>query len=272
MKLRSKAVIFTLISLVLLSIVIVPSMMAKERLILATTTSTANSGLLDYILPDFEAKYGYKVDVVAVGTGQAIALGERGDADVLLVHARSLEDKFVADGYGVNRRDVMYNDFVVLGPESDPAKISSAKDATEAFTKIAQAKQTFISRGDQSGTNVKELAIWDKAGIKPSGSWYRAVGQGMGACLTMASESLGYVLTDRGTWLAMKDKLDLKVLFEGDPVLFNPYGIIAVNPKVYDHVNYDGAMALIAWFTSPATQEKILSFTVGGDPLFMIYE
>ncbi|MBO8127299.1 MAG: substrate-binding domain-containing protein [Firmicutes bacterium] len=246
--------------------------LAEQRLILATTTSTANSGLLDYLLPEFEEKYDVRVDVVAVGTGQAIALGERGDADVILVHARPAEDKFVAEGYGVNRRDVMYNDFVILGPESDPAGITGAKTAVEALTKIAEVEQLFVSRGDDSGTHKKEKSLWKEAGIEPSGSWYLSVGQGMGASLTIADQKQAYIISDWGTWLAMKDKLDLKVLFEGDPELFNPYGIIAVNPDLHPHVNYEKAMALINWITSPEVKEKIKSFTRYGEQLFKVYE
>jgi tungstate transport system substrate-binding protein len=230
------------------------------RLILATTTSTQDSGLLDYILPDFEAKYGTPVEVVAVGTGQALQLGKNGDADVELVHARAQEDAFVAAGDGINRQDVMYNDFVIIGPAKDPAGIKGLK-APEAFAKIAQTGSRFISRGDQSGTNTKELAIWKAAGIEPKGDWYISAGQGMGAVLTMANEQLAYTLSDRGTYLARtKQGIDLPILVEGDPTLLNPYGVIAVNPAKHPNVNSDMANKFIDWITSVETQKLIESY------------
>lgn len=240
----------------------------EERVRLATTTSTENSGLLDYVLPVFTENYGIPVDVVAVGTGAALELGRNGDADVVMVHARNLEDQFVANGYGVNRRDIMYNDFIVLGPPSDPAGVSDAGSAAEAMQIIADAEATFISRGDNSGTHNRELQLWDAAAVDPSGQWYREVGQGMGAVITMANEEQAYTLADRGTYLSYRSDIELDVLNEGDQALFNPYGIIAVNPEMHPSSNYVGAMALIAFFTSPEGQELIGEYTVQGEVLF----
>ncbi len=241
------------------------------RLILATTTSTRDAGLLDYILPDFEAKYNASVEVVAVGTGQALELGKKGDADVELVHARAQEDAFVASGDGINRQDVMYNDFIIIGPANDPAGVKGLK-APEAFAKIAQAGSRFISRGDQSGTNTKELAIWKTAGIQPKGDWYISAGQGMGAVLTMANEQLAYTLSDRATYLARTKKggTDLVILCEGDPDLLNRYGVIAVNPAKHPGVNSELANKFIDWITSVETQKLIGTFGVKdfGKPLF----
>ncbi len=231
-----------------------------KKLVLATTTSTYDSGLLDYLLPDFEARYNARVKVIAVGTGQAIKTAEQGDADVILVHARAKEDKFVAEGYGVNRQDVMYNDFVIIGPEDDPAGIRGMTDAAAAFAKIAETQATFASRGDESGTHSKERAIWEKAGIEPSGDWYLSLGQGMGATLTFANEKGVYTLTDRGTYLSRKEGLGLPILVEGDPILFNPYGVIAVNPEKHPHVKYELALKFIEWLTSVDTQERIGQF------------
>ncbi len=246
--------------------------LAAERLKLSTTTSTDNSGLLEALLPVFEQKYDCKVDVIAVGTGKALKLAESGDVDVTMVHARSKEDKFVADGYGVNRRDVMYNDFVVIGPENDPAGIKSAKTAAEAFAKLAAAKAKFISRGDDSGTHSKEKFLWKEAGVTPVGDWYVESGQGMGNVITMANELQGYTLSDRGTFIAYKDKITLPVLFAGDAALFNPYGVIAVNPKLHPHVNYEMAMSFIAFLTSPEGQKLIANFQMNGQALFFIYD
>jgi tungstate transport system substrate-binding protein len=238
------------------------------RLRLSTTTSTENSGLLAVLLPPFEAKTGLKVDVIAVGTGQALKLGEAGDVDVVLVHARELEDRFVADGYGVNRRDVMHNDFIIIGPASDPAGVRGMKDAAAALKRIADRGAVFVSRGDNSGTHVKEQSLWAAAGIKPSGRWYREAGQGMGPVITMTNDLQGYTLADRGTYLSMKDKVDLPILVEGDPRLFNPYGIIALNPDRFRHVAYFEAMELIAWMTSVEGQKIIGDYKVEGEVLF----
>jgi tungstate transport system substrate-binding protein len=242
-----------------------------QNLILATTTSTQDSGLLDYLLPDFEKEFNTKIDVIAVGTGQAIKLGEDGNADVLLVHARAQEDAFMAAGHGVRREDVMYNDFVLVGPEQDPAGIAGREDATAAFKQIADKQTPFVSRGDNSGTNTKELAIWKAAGIEPAGDWYISAGQGMGAVLTMASEQQAYTLSDRATYLARTlEGLDLKILVEGDPILFNPYGVIAVNPAKNPDIHADLANTFIDWLVSLPVQEKISKFGVDqfGAPLF----
>jgi len=249
-----------------------PLFAAEGRLKLSTTTSTENSGLLYELLPPFEKKFNIKVDVISVGSGKAIKLGENGDADVVLMHERDLEDKFVADGYGVNRRDVMHNDFVIIGPTADPAGIRKAKTAAEAFKLIAKKRATFVSRGDKSGTHSKELSLWMKAGVTPGGSWYMESGMGMGEVLIMAYEKGAYTLTDRGTYLAFQKggKINLPILFEGDSTLFNPYGIIAVNPARHPSVNYIMAMALIGWVTSPEGQRIIADFGKGkyGAPLF----
>lgn len=242
------------------------------RLVLATTTSTENSGLLAYILPDFETKYNARVEVIAVGTGQALELGKNGDADVVLVHARAKEDAFVAEGYGVNRQDVMYNDFIIVGPPDDPAGVRGMTDVAASFARLAESGSPFISRGDDSGTHTKEKAIWAKAGIEPEGDWYISAGQGMGAILTMADEQLSYTLSDRATYLARTlEGIDLVILVEGDPMLFNPYGVIAVNPELHPNVNYGLATQFIEWFTSVETQKLIGGFGVAefGQPLFV---
>ena len=240
-------------------------------LILATTTSTQDSGLLDVILPDFQQQYNVQVDVVAVGTGQAIKLGEDGNADVLLVHARAQEDAFMEAGHGVRREDVMYNDFIIVGPASDPAGIKGGTSAVEAFQKIAQTQSLFISRGDDSGTHSKEKSIWKAAEIEPAGDWYISAGQGMGAVLTMADEQQAYTLSDRATYLARTlEGLQLEILVEGDPLLFNPYGVLAVNPDKGPHIKADLANTFIDWIISVPTQEKIGQFGVDkfGQSLF----
>lgn len=236
---------------------------------LATTTSTDNSGLLDILLPAFEKGQEYKVKVISVGTGKALRLVREGDVDVVLVHARSAEDQLVADGYGVNRRDVMYNDFVLVGPHSDPANIRGTTDATAALARIVASKSLFISRGDTSGTHKKELQLWEQAGVTPQGQWYREAGQGMGKVLQIAGELEAYTLTDRGTWLAYRNKLPLVIVTEGDKRLFNPYGIIAANPARYPDANYSGAMTLINWITSPTAQDMIGNFTIDEQRLFV---
>ncbi len=235
---------------------------------LATTTSTENSGLLERLLPPFEARFGAEVHVIAVGTGRALALARRGDADVLLVHAPSAEEAFVETGCGVNRRAVMANDFVLLGPAADPAGAAKADSAPAALAAVARAEARFASRGDDSGTHNKERALWAEAGHQPAGAWYMEVGQGMGATLLLADEKRAYCLSDRGTYLAMRDTIDLAVRFEGAPVLRNPYSIIAVNPARHPDVNYAGAMALIGWVTSPRGQAIIGGFQVGDEVLF----
>ena len=239
----------------------------ENRLRLATTTSTENSGLLDMLHPVFEQMSGLKVDIIAVGTGKALKLGENGDVDLVMVHARAAEDAFVAAGFGVNRRDVMHNDFIILGPAADPAGVKGL-DAAGACTKIAAARAAFVSRGDDSGTHKKELALWAGAGLQPAGGWYKEAGQGMGAVITMAENLQAYTLADRGTYLAMVDKISLQVLVEGDRELFNPYGVIAVNPERHPHVKYRDAMQYIDWITSPEAQELIGGYRRNGQVLF----
>ncbi|GAP12583.1 ABC-type tungstate transport system, permease component [Longilinea arvoryzae] len=232
-----------------------------KTLILATTTSTQDSGLLDYLLPMFTQDTGIEVSVIAVGSGQALQMGKDGDADVLLVHSPAAEKTFMDDGDGIRREDVMYNDFVIVGPEADPAKITGMTAAVDAFTAIANAKAPFISRGDESGTNAKELAIWKAAKIEPAGDWYISAGQGMGAVLTMADEQQAYTLSDRATYLAQTQKdLTLKVLVEGDKLLLNPYGVIAVNPAKNAKIQNDLANQFIDWIISVPVQQKIMDF------------
>lgn len=264
-----KNVIFGAILLLSISLLLMGTVYAEPiHLKMATTTSTENSGLLGKLLPPFEEKYNIKVDVIAVGTGAAIKLGENGDVDILFVHAREAEDKFIQDEYGVNRRDVMYNDFIVLGPSNDPAKIKEEKSIVSALTKIANQNAFFISRGDDSGTDKKEKSVWQMANIKPDGAWYMEAGQGMGATLQIANEKQAYVLCDRGTFIAYKNKIGLVILYEGDALLFNPYGVIAVNPDRYSHVKYMEAMQLIAWVTSIEGQNIIREYKIEGEILF----
>jgi tungstate transport system substrate-binding protein len=242
--------------------------LAQEVIRLSTTTSTENSGLLQYLLPAFETKTGKRVHVISVGTGKALEMAKNGDVDLTLVHARPSEDKFVAEGHGVNRRDVMYNDFILVGPPSDPAGIKGSKDVLKAMRKIADSKVKFISRGDNSGTDQMEKTYWKEAGAKPEGGAYVSAGLGMGEVLTMAAEMQAYTLTDRATFGAYKAKTGLAIEVEGDPKMFNPYGIIAVNPARHPEVNYKGATQLIEWITSPEGQARIASFKVDGQQLF----
>lgn len=235
---------------------------------MATTTSIEDSGLLAHLLPAFEKKHGIRVHVIAVGTGKAIKLGEQGDVDLILVHAREAEDRFVRDGFGVNRRDVMHNDFVILGPAADPAGVKGMRDAPAALGKIARAKGKFVSRGDDSGTHEKEMALWKATKVAPAGKWYLPAGQGMGACLTMADEKRAYVLADRGTYLKRGDGTALEVLVEGDRRLANPYGVIAVNREKHPGVDFDGAVQFIEWIVSPEAQKLIGEFKVNGRVLF----
>lgn len=235
---------------------------ANTTLVLSTTTSTENSGLLDFLLPKFKEKTGIEVKVVAVGSGQAIKLGEDGEADVILAHAKASEEAFVAAGHGVERFDVMYNDFVLIGPKEDPLQLSTnaRADIIKALQIIKENEVIFVSRGDDSGTHKAELAHWKTAGIEPSGDWYVSAGKGMGDVIQMANEMLGYTLADRATYLSMKDKIDLAILVEGDAKLFNQYGIIAVNPKKNDRINKEGAEAFIAWMLSEEGQALIGEF------------
>lgn len=236
---------------------------------LATTTSTEDSGLLDFILPDFESKYNAEVEVIAVGTGQALELGANGDVDVVLVHDRAREDAFVENGDGTARYDVMYNDFIVVGPEADPAEISGMTDAAEAFAKIAEAEAVFVSRGDDSGTHSREMSVWTAAEIEPAGDWYQSAGQGMGEVLTIANEQQGYTLSDRATYLSrLGDNFELVILVEGDEALLNPYGVIPVNPEKNDSINNALAMQFVEWLTAVETQELIAEFTINDQQLF----
>jgi tungstate transport system substrate-binding protein len=236
---------------------------------MSSTTSTQNSGLFDVLIPPFEEANSVKVDVIAVGTGKAIKLGENGDVDLIFVHAKSAEEKFVEEGYGVKRHPVMHNDFVIIGPPDDPAKLKEAKTAEEAFKKLAEAKVEFISRGDDSGTHKKEKSLWKKAGIKPEGQWYIESGQGMGAVLTMAFNKKAYALTDRGTFIKYQEKIKpMTIAFEGDEALYNPYGIIAVNPKKFPDAKYDLAKKFIEYVTGAKGQKIIADYKVKGKQLF----
>ncbi len=246
---------------------------AEETLTLATTTSTYDTGLLDEINAAFQKRYGARVDAVAQGTGAALETARSGDADVVMVHARSLEDDFIREGYGINRRDLMFNDFVIVGPEDDPAGIDEVGEAIAAFEAIADAEATFVSRGDNSGTHTKELAIWEAAGVEPGGDWYREAGAGMGEVLNQANQSGAYTLADRGTFIAQRSKLALSIrvqgpIEDGPELLANPYGILAVNPAVHENVTYDLAMAYIGFITSQKGQSIIQEFTVDGEQLF----
>jgi tungstate transport system substrate-binding protein len=244
---------------------------AQERFItLSSTTSTQDSGLFDHILPPFKAASGIDVHVVAVGTGQALVIGARGDADALLVHDRVGEEKFVTDGFGIDRRDVMYNDFVVVGPKSDPAGVRGLKSARQTLVRIAASGAAFASRGDDSGTNRMELRLWKSAGIAPdkSGAWYRDLGQGMGPTLNIAAGLDAYTLTDRATWANFRNRQNLEILVEGDPALFNPYGSILVNPAKWPHVKTADARTWHEWLTSKPGLDAITSYRIGGEQLF----
>lgn len=243
----------------------------QKNVILATTTSTQDSGLLDVLIPVFEKKTGYFVKTIAVGSGQAMAMGQKGEADVLLVHSPDAEKKFVADGYGVHRRLIMHNDFIVVGPGADPAKIKGTKSTEEAFKKIAASQSLFLSRGDNSGTHSKEKAIWKAAGVKYDGEkWYQQTGLGMGQTLNVASEKKAYTLADRGTYLALKKRLDLDILVEGDAILLNIYHVIEVNPAKFPKVNVAGGKAFADFMVSKEAQDMIKTFGVEkyGSPLF----
>ena len=245
-----------------------PLALGQEVIRLSTTTSTENSGLLKVLLPAFEARTGYKVHVISVGTGKALELARNGDVDVTLVHARKLEDQFVDAGWGIDREDVMYNDFLVVGPREDPAKLKGSKDVIAAFKRIASTGVRFISRGDNSGTDVMEKGYWQQAGAKPAGANYVSAGLGMGEVLNMAAEMKAYTLTDRATYGAYRARTGLAIIIEGDKRMFNPYGIIAVNPARHPKVNYRGAKALIEWITSPEGQGRIAAFKPAGEQLF----
>ena len=245
---------------------------AQERsIVVASTTSTEQSGLFGFILPLFTARTGIRANVVAVGTGQALDIGRRGDADVVFVHDRPAEDKFMAEGFGVKRFDVMYNDFVIIGPKADPARIAGGKNVVEAFRKIAAARAPFISRGDRSGTHAAELRYWKDSGIDidaAKGPWYHDIGQGMGPALNMASSAEAYVLADRGTWLSFKNRGELGILVEGDKRLFNQYGVMLVNPAKHPNVKVKEGQAFVDWLISPDGQKTIAAYKVGGEQLF----
>jgi tungstate transport system substrate-binding protein len=234
----------------------------------ASTTSTEQSGLFRYLLPLFEQKTGVQVRVVALGTGQALELGKRGDCDVVFVHNKAAELRMVNEGWFVNRHDVMYNDFVIVGPKSDPAKVAGSRDVVAAFRKIHGAQAPFASRGDKSGTHAAELRLWKMAGIEPKGGWYREVGSGMGATLNTASGMNAYALADRGTWLSFRNRGDLAIAVEGDQRLFNQYGVMLVNPAKHAHVKKDAGQAFVDWVVSAEGQGAIAGYKIGGEQLF----
>jgi tungstate transport system substrate-binding protein len=241
---------------------------ADTSITLASTTSTQNSGLYAHLLPQFTAETGITVNVVAVGTGQAIKIAENGDADALLVHHRPSEDAFVAEGFGIERRDVMYNDFVIVGPKSDPAGVMNAKTTAQALNAVAAAQALFISRGDDSGTHKKEVELWRAADTLPAGKWYREIGAGMGAALNMAAATDAYLMSDRGTWLSFGNTQNLTILFQGESLLRNPYGLMLVNPETHPHVDVASARRFADWITSPTGQGAIANFRVENKQLF----
>jgi tungstate transport system substrate-binding protein len=250
---------------------VTPAIAQDKFIVVSSTTSTQDSGLFGYILPIFKQKTGIEVRVVAQGTGQALDTGRRGDADVVFVHDKAAEEKFMAEGAGVDRREVMYNDFVLIGPKSDPAKIAGTKDIVAALKKIAETKQPFTSRADKSGTHAAELRLWKIAGIDigtAKGPWYRETGQGMGPTLNIASAMNAYLLADRGTWISFKNRGELTIAVEGDARLFNQYGIMLVNPAKHPHVKKELGMAFIDWVTSPEGQNVIAGYKIGGQQLF----
>jgi len=262
-----------LASLMLVALATTTAPVAADEpfIVVASTTSTEQSGLFAHLLPAFEADTGIKVRVVAVGTGQALDIGRRGDADVVFVHARSAEEKFLAEGQGVKRYPVMYNDFVLIGPKSDPAKVAGGHDIVAAFQKIEASKLPFVSRGDRSGTHIAELELWKTAGIdiyKAKGPWYRDTGQGMGPALNTAASMNAYILADRGTWLSFKNRGDLEIVVEGDKRLFNQYGVMLVNPEKHPNVKQDLGQKFIDWLVSPRGQSVIASYKIDGQQLF----
>jgi tungstate transport system substrate-binding protein len=270
-RLRALSLFLSLLLLAAFDAVLGPARAGERSIVLASTTSTENSGLLGRILPLFEAASGIRVKVVAVGTGQALKLAERGDADVLLIHHRPSEDAFVAAGFGLERRDVMANDYVLVGPAADPAGVRGERDVVAALRAIATARAIFVSRGDDSGTHKLEQELWQKAGIEPrrAGSWYREAGSGMGATLNTAAGLDAYTLADRASWATFANKRTLAVMVEGDPALSNPYGVILVNPARHPHVRFAEARAFVDWLTGPEGQAAIAAFTVAGQRLFL---
>jgi len=254
-----------------LALWLAPGAMAQKFITVASTTSTEQSGLFKHILPIFQKQTGIEVRVVALGTGQALDMARRGDADVVFVHAKAAEEKFIAEGYGVTRQPVMYNDFVLVGPRSDPAKVAGGKDIVAALRKVKAQTAPFVSRGDRSGTHMAELALWKVAGIdiaKEKGPWYRDTGQGMGPALNTASSMNGYILTDRATWISFKNRGDLTIVVEGDKRLFNQYGVILVHPAKHAHVKKDMGQAFIDWVVSADGQKAIADYKIGGEQLF----
>jgi tungstate transport system substrate-binding protein len=271
MALSRRSVLLAIASVAAQAILTLPAIAQDKSIVVASTTSTEQSGLFGHILPEFTRKTGIHVRIVAVGTGQALDIGRRGDADVVFVHDRAAEDKFVAEGFGVDRRDVMYNDFVLIGPKSDPAKVAGGKDIAAALKRIADAQAAFVSRGDKSGTHAAELRYFKDAGVdltQGKGSWYRETGSGMGPALNTASSMNAYILSDRGTWLSFKNRGELGIVVEGDRKLFNPYGVILVNPAKHAHVKKAEGLAFMDWLVSPAGQTAIASYKVGGEQLF----
>lgn len=267
----NKALNSFFVSLLLVTSTLTSNVQAQEKsIIVSSTTSTEQSGLFGYMLPIFKMKSGIDVKVVAVGTGQALDIGRRGDADVVFVHDKPAEEQFVQDGYATKRYEVMYNDFILIGPKSDPAKVGGGKDIQAAFQKIAAAQAPFVSRGDKSGTHAAELRYWKGAGIavSPSQSWYKETGSGMGPALNTASAMNGYILADRGTWLSFKNRGDLTILVQGDPKLFNQYGVMLVNPAKFSHVKKAEGQAFIDWLVSKNGQDVIASYQIGGEQLF----
>ena len=256
-------------ALTALSLLSSPAFAQEKSIVVSSTTSTEQSGLFSFMLPIFKMKTGIDVKVVAVGTGQALDIGRRGDADVVFVHDKPAEEKFVSEGYATKRVEVMYNDFVLIGPKSDPAKIGGGKDIKAAFQKIASAQVPFVSRGDKSGTHAAELRYWKDAAITVGPSaWYKETGSGMGPALNTASAMNGYILADRGTWLSFKNRGDLTILVQGDPKLFNQYGVMLVNPAKFSHVKKAEGQAFIDWITSKNGQDVIASYQIGGEQLF----
>lgn len=258
--------LFSILSIIAFSI----SAHANEMK-LAVTTSFNNSGLSDILIPEIKNDLDLEVQLLVVGTGQALKLGQSGDVDAILVHSKTAEEKFVTEGFGTHRREIMYNDFVLIGPSNDPAEISKSTTVTEALSKIREVKSIFVSRGDDSGTHRKEIALWETASNNPeefSAEWYREVGSGMGATLNTASGMNAYLMSDRASWLKFANKGDLKLLFEGDPVLFNQYAYLPVNPKKHPHVKFNQAKRLEAWLTTPKAQKLIGNYKIGGETLF----
>ena len=258
-------------ALAALLLLALPAAAQDRSITVASTTSTEQSGLFGHILPAFTRESGITVRVVALGTGQALDVGRRGDADVVFVHDRAAEERFLAEGFATERRHVMFNDFVIIGPAADPAGIAGLRDTNVALARIAAARAPFISRGDRSGTHAAELRLWQQAGVDPAGgrgAWYREVGQGMGPALNLAAAQGGYILADRGTWLAFRNRQDLRVLVEGDTRLFNQYGIMAVNPARHPHVKAADAARFVAWVLSPAGQAAIAGYRINGEQLF----